>query len=75
MKLKTILAMSAAAVFAAVPAIAQEGQDHDKADASATPAAGQKYTCTMHPEAVQDKAGQVPEMRHETRAERRFGEK
>jgi hypothetical protein len=60
MKMKFILSLAAAAVFAAVPAIAQEGHDRDKAEASATPAAGQKYTCTMHPEVVQDKPGKCP---------------
>jgi hypothetical protein len=35
--------------------IAHEGHDHAKASP-----AGQKYTCPMHPEVVQDKPGKCP---------------
>lgn len=60
MKLKTILLLGSAALIAVAPAIAHEGNDHDKAGASATPAAGQKFTCTMHPEVVKDEPGKCP---------------
>ena len=54
MKLKTIFAPGVTALFAVTPAIARQEHDHETADASATPAAGQKYTCTIHPDVVKD---------------------
>ncbi len=60
MKLKTTLAMGAAALFAVIPAIAHEGHKHSTPNPSATPVGGQKYTCTMHPEVVRDKPGKCP---------------
>jgi hypothetical protein len=58
MKPSTYIAMAAAIVLQTIPAVAQQGAE--KPDATAASAAAQKYTCTMHPEVVQDKPGKCP---------------
>ena len=55
MKTNLLLTLAAAFAFAALPAIAQNGNEVKPAPA-ASPVA-QKYTCPMHPEVISDMPG------------------